>query len=116
MIVRKRSWPAVSHYKHQFPNRTEPKAREVRVREEKEEKLSQRRGKEKARRKEGNKIRWKKGEKETDDLELDTLPIQFDGPDLEINADSGDKGGRVGIVAEAQEQTGFTYTRIADEE
>jgi hypothetical protein len=50
------------------------------------------------------------------DLQFDSLPIQLDGPDLEINPDCGDKGRREGVFAESQKAAGFPYTTVANQQ
>jgi hypothetical protein len=37
-------------------------------------------------------------------LQLDTLAVEFNGPDLKVNANSRDERGRPGVVTETQEQ------------
>jgi hypothetical protein len=44
------------------------------------------------------------------DLEFYPLTVELDGPDLEVNADSGDKGRRPCVVAEPKQQTGLSNT------
>lgn len=36
-------------------------------------------------------------------LQFDSLPVQLDGPDLEVDADGRDEGGGEGVFAEAQQ-------------
>ena len=44
------------------------------------------------------------------DLEFYPLAIEFDGTDLEINADCGNEGRCPCVVAEPKQQTGFSDT------
>lgn len=44
------------------------------------------------------------------DLEFYPLTVELDGPDLEVNADCGDKGRCPCVVAEPQQQTGLSNT------
>ena len=37
------------------------------------------------------------------DLQLDPLAVELDGPDLEVDADGRDEGGREGVFAEAEQ-------------
>lgn len=37
-------------------------------------------------------------------LQLDTLAVEFNGPDLKVNTNSRDERGRPGVVTETQEQ------------
>ena len=46
----------------------------------------------------------------THNLELDALAIELDCPNLEVYADGGDEGGRPGVVAEPQQETGLPDT------
>merc|ERR1712093_124598 len=41
------------------------------------------------------------------DLQLDLLAIELDGTYLEVDADSGDEGGRPCVVAEAEQEAGL---------
>jgi len=43
-------------------------------------------------------------------LEFYPLAVEFDGTDLEVNADCGNKGRRPCVVAEPKQQTGFSDT------
>lgn len=52
----------------------------------------------------------------THNLQLDRLALEFDGPDLEVDADGGDVGFGVGVVCETEEEAGFADAGIADEE
>ena len=49
-------------------------------------------------------------------LQLDSLSVQIDGSDLEIDPDGGDEGGRKGVFGESQETAGFAHTGVADQE
>jgi hypothetical protein len=53
---------------------------------------------------------------QTYDLQLDSLSLQLDRPDLEIDTDGRDVGLGVGVIGESQEKTGFPNTRISDQE
>jgi len=53
---------------------------------------------------------------ETYDLQLDSLALQFDRPDLEIDTDGRDIGLGVGVIGESEEKTGLSDTRISDQE
>jgi hypothetical protein len=44
------------------------------------------------------------------DLEFYPLTVELDGPDLEVNADSGYKRRRPCVVAEPKQQTGLSNT------
>ncbi len=46
-------------------------------------------------------------------LELDPLAVELDGPDLEVDADGGDEGGREGVFAEAEQTAGFSDAGVA---
>ena len=37
------------------------------------------------------------------DLQLDALAVELNGPNLEVDADGGDEGGRERVLAEAQQ-------------
>lgn len=41
------------------------------------------------------------------DLQLDALAVQLDRPDLEVDPNGRDEGGREGVFAEAEEAAGF---------
>jgi hypothetical protein len=44
------------------------------------------------------------------DLEFYPLAVELDGPDLEVNADSGDKGRCPCVVAKPKQQAGLSNT------
>ena len=44
------------------------------------------------------------------DLEFYPLAVEFDGTDLEVNADCGNKGRCPCVVAEPEQQTGLSNT------
>lgn len=46
----------------------------------------------------------------TYNLKLDTLSVEFNCPDLEVDADSGDEGGCPCVVAEPQKQARLSNT------
>lgn len=50
------------------------------------------------------------------DLQLDALAVELDGPDLEVDADSGDEGRGEGVLAEAQQAAGLAHARVTDEQ
>lgn len=52
----------------------------------------------------------------THDLQLDSLALQLDGPDLEINSNGADVGFGVGVVREPEEETRLADTRVTNEE
>ena len=49
-------------------------------------------------------------------LQLDSLSVQLDRPDLEVDANRGNKGGCEGVFAEAQQAAGLAYARVADQQ
>ena len=49
-------------------------------------------------------------------LQLYSLAVKLDRPDLEVDADSRDEGRREGVFAETQETARFAYARVADEQ
>ena len=53
--------------------------------------------------------KWEEQAGGTHNLELDALAVEFDGTDLEVDTDGGDKARSPGIVAEPEEQA-----RLAD--
>jgi len=53
---------------------------------------------------------WLYRENNTHDLELNALSVQFDGTNLEVNADCGNERGRPRIVAEAKQKTRLPNT------
>ena len=50
------------------------------------------------------------------DLQLDSLALQFDRPDLEIHTDGRDVRFGVRVVCESEQETGFPYARVSDQE
>lgn len=107
-MVRKRSWPAVSHY-----------GLAVLL----------------ARRSYSRAASGRMGGRQAYDLQLHSLAIQLDGSDLlygvlaaavltsgrmrsayEVDTDCGDVGLSVGVVGESEEQAGLSNTGVTDEE
>lgn len=50
------------------------------------------------------------------DLQLDTLSIELNGPDLEVDADGGDEGRGKGVFAEAQQTARLADAGVAYQE
>jgi hypothetical protein len=50
------------------------------------------------------------------DLKLDPLAIEFDCPDLEVDANGGDEGRCEGVFAEAQQAARLADARVADQQ
>ena len=50
------------------------------------------------------------------DLQLDGLPVQLDGPDLEVDSDCANVGFGVRVVGKTQEQAGFAHAGVTDQE
>jgi hypothetical protein len=56
------------------------------------------------------------------DLQFDSLPIEFDCSDFEVDSDGGDKGRCEGVVTETKEETTFAnalliiITRVSNQE
>ena len=44
------------------------------------------------------------------------LPLDLDGPDLEVDPDGGDVVPREGVVCEADEEGALAHARVADDE
>ena len=42
-------------------------------------------------------------------LQLDSLAVELDGADLEVDAEGGDEGGGEGVLAEAQQAAGLAH-------
>jgi hypothetical protein len=49
-------------------------------------------------------------------LQFDTLAVEVDGADLEVDADGGDEGGGEAVFAEPEEAARFAHARVADQE
>jgi hypothetical protein len=49
-------------------------------------------------------------------LQLDSLAVDFDILNFEVDANGGDECGREGIVGVSEEKAGFAHSRIADHE
>lgn len=47
-------------------------------------------------------------------LQFDTLAVEIDGADFEVDADRCDEGGSEAVFAEPEEAARFAHTRIAD--
>ena len=47
-------------------------------------------------------------------LQFDLFTTQFNGFDLEVNANSADKSSIEGIITESEEDTSFAYSRVAN--
>lgn len=52
----------------------------------------------------------------THDLQLDSLALELDRPDLEIHTDGRDVRFGIGVVCESKQETGFPYARVSDQE
>jgi hypothetical protein len=48
------------------------------------------------------------------DLQLNTLAVQLNRPDLEVDTDGGDKGWRERVFAKAQQAARLADARVAD--
>ena len=49
-------------------------------------------------------------------LQLDLLPVQFDGSDFEVDADGGNEGGVEGVLGEPEQDAGLSHPWIADQQ